>query len=235
MAASVRIGASLLVIGFGILLLVNQRHPRALARIRPTQLVLSSFAVAIAHGAGLMLVPMYRALPHRCSRPRSSRRRSLVNADLGIAVEVLAGPHRRDDHRGRIVAWLVYRYFGLNFVSRGWFNLEVLWAVSLILVGTVALGINIAESGYVAGRPASGIRPEAGLLQPAFGQANFGCAPCPFKRARSVLGHSSSRPSNPDAPAHGIDRETGRVAVQLPGRVLVVPAHHRGAMIPASV
>ena len=50
-------GAALLVIGFGIFRLLNQRHPRGLTRIRPTQLGLWSFAVAIAHGAGLMLVP----------------------------------------------------------------------------------------------------------------------------------------------------------------------------------
>jgi uncharacterized membrane protein len=47
----IQIGASLLVIGFGVFWLVNRRHPRALARIRPTQLGLWSFAVAIAHGA----------------------------------------------------------------------------------------------------------------------------------------------------------------------------------------
>ena len=58
----IQIGASLLVIGFGVFLLVNRRHPRALARIRPTQLALWSFAVAIAHGAGLMLVPIYLGL-----------------------------------------------------------------------------------------------------------------------------------------------------------------------------
>jgi hypothetical protein len=34
----IQIGASLLVIGFGIFRLVDRRHPRALARIRPTQL-----------------------------------------------------------------------------------------------------------------------------------------------------------------------------------------------------
>jgi hypothetical protein len=44
----VRFGASLLVIGFGVFRLLNQRHPRALARIRPTQLGLWSFAVARA-------------------------------------------------------------------------------------------------------------------------------------------------------------------------------------------
>src|SRR5260370_4689818 len=58
----IQIGASLLVIGFGVFRLVNRRHPRALARIRPTQLGLWSFVVAIAHGAGLMLLPIYLGL-----------------------------------------------------------------------------------------------------------------------------------------------------------------------------
>src|SRR6202030_1276175 len=58
----IQFGASLLVIGFGIFRLANRRHSRALARIRPTQLGLWSFAVAIAHGAGLMLVPIYLGL-----------------------------------------------------------------------------------------------------------------------------------------------------------------------------
>jgi hypothetical protein len=47
----IQIGASLLVIGFGIFRIVNRRHPRVLVRIRPTQLGLWSFAVATAHGA----------------------------------------------------------------------------------------------------------------------------------------------------------------------------------------
>ena len=53
----IQIGAGLLVIAAGIYLLINRRHPRFLARIKPTQLALWSFAVAMAHGAGLMLVP----------------------------------------------------------------------------------------------------------------------------------------------------------------------------------
>src|SRR3954462_8845857 len=58
----IQIGASLLVIGFGIFRFVNRRHPRVMARIRQTQLGLWSFAVAMAHGAGLMLVPIYLGL-----------------------------------------------------------------------------------------------------------------------------------------------------------------------------
>src|SRR5258707_10961683 len=58
----IQIGASLLVIGFGISRLINRRHPRVLARIRPTQLGLWSFAVAVAHGAGLLVRPSYFCL-----------------------------------------------------------------------------------------------------------------------------------------------------------------------------
>src|SRR5260370_40912849 len=55
----IRIGAALIVIAFGVWLLVHRRHPRFPARIKPTQLALWSFAVATAHGAGLMLLPIY--------------------------------------------------------------------------------------------------------------------------------------------------------------------------------
>jgi len=43
------------------------------------------------------------------------------------------------------VAWLVYRHLGLKFVSRGWFNLDAIWAASLVLVGSIALAAGIAE------------------------------------------------------------------------------------------
>src|ERR1700710_2789135 len=85
----VQIGASVLVIGFGIFRLVYRRHPRALARIRPTQLGLWSFAVAIAHGAGLMLVPIYLGLCRGVDPDRGHEAAgALIGADLGMAVLV---------------------------------------------------------------------------------------------------------------------------------------------------
>jgi len=44
-----------------------------------------------------------------------------------------------------ILAWLVYRYLGLKFLSRGWFNLDAIWASSVILVSTLALALNAAD------------------------------------------------------------------------------------------
>src|SRR5262245_33951174 len=81
--ASGTCGASLLVIGFGIFRLVNRRHPRVLARIRPTQLGLWSFAVAIAHGAGLMLVPIYLGLCRAAELAGCRRERHLPRGKPG--------------------------------------------------------------------------------------------------------------------------------------------------------
>jgi len=136
----IQIGASLLVIGFGIFRLVDRRHPRALARIPPTQLGLWSFAVAIAHGAGLMLVPIYLGLCRQADLDKGHEAAGiLVNANLGTALLVSVVHATAMIAAGGCLAWLAYRYLGLKFVSRSWFNLEASWAVSLILVGAVAL------------------------------------------------------------------------------------------------
>ena len=139
----IQIGASLLVIGFGVFLLVNRRHPRALARIRPTQLALWSFAVAIAHGAGLMLVPIYLGLCRAADLGNGHEAAgALINDNLGMAVVVSTVHSLAMIAAGGFLAWLVYRHLGLKFVSRSWFNLNATWAFSLILVGALSLAVN---------------------------------------------------------------------------------------------
>ena len=140
----IQIGASLLIIGFGLFRLVNRRHPRALARIRPTQLGLWSFAVAIAHGAGLMLVPIYFGLCRAADLDGSHEAvGALINANLGMALLVSVVHTVAMLAAGGTLAWLVYRYLGLKFVSRTWFNLDATWAFSLILVGALSLSIGL--------------------------------------------------------------------------------------------
>nr|WP_249150324.1 hypothetical protein [Bradyrhizobium sp. JYMT SZCCT0180] len=142
----IQIGASFLVIAFGIFRLADRRHPRALARIRPTQLGLWSFAVAIAHGAGLMLVPIYLGLCREADLDKGHEAAlSLINANIGMAGLVAVVHAIAMIAAGGFLAWLVYRYLGLKFVSRSWFNLDTSWAISLILVGAVALVLSLAE------------------------------------------------------------------------------------------
>ena len=142
----IKIGASLLVIGFGLFRLGNRRHPRALARIRPTQLGLWSFAVAIAHGAGLMLVPIYLGLCQAADLDRGhAAAGALINANLGMAVLVSVIHSVAMIIAGGFSAWLAYRYLGLKFVSRSWFNLDASWAFSLVLVGALSLAFSLSS------------------------------------------------------------------------------------------
>lgn len=136
----IRIGASLAVIAFGVFRLINRRHPRALARIRPTQLALWSFAIATAHGAGLMLLPIYLGLCsgdavdgiHQASSILISR-----NAETAVLVALLHALAMVT--AGGLIALVVHAWLGLRFLSRSWFNLDFVWAVSLILVGGFGL------------------------------------------------------------------------------------------------
>jgi hypothetical protein len=141
----IQIGAGLLVIGFGIFRFASRRHPRALARIPPTRLGLWSFAVAIAHGAGLMLVPIYLGLCRAADLNRGHQAvRTLINTNLGMAVLVSVVHALAMIAAGGVLAWLVYRYLGLKFLSRSWFNLDKGWAISLVFIGALSLTICVA-------------------------------------------------------------------------------------------
>jgi hypothetical protein len=142
----IRIGAGLLVVAVGIYLLVNRRHPRFLARIRPAQLVLWSFAVATAHGAGLMLVPIYLGLCRAQDLDAGHQAAAaLIGGNLltGIAVSVVHTLAMIVS--GGLIALAVHEWLGPEFISRSWFNLEVVWAFSLILVG----GLGVISAGYM--------------------------------------------------------------------------------------
>ncbi len=142
----IQISASVVVIAFGLFRLINRRHPRALVRIRPTQLGLWSFAVAIAHGAGLMLVPIYIGLCRAGDIDMGHQAaNTLIGANLGMAVLVSVIHTVAMIAAGGFLAWLVYRYLGLTFVARSWFNLDATWAISLVLVGALSLAIGLTS------------------------------------------------------------------------------------------
>ena len=110
-----------------------------LARIAPSRLVMWSFAIAIAHGAGLMLVPIYLGL---CSTDADHGHRAagvLAFGNAATALLVAAAHTLAMLAAGGLLAWLTWRYLGPRFVTRSWFNLDVAWALSLVLVGGASL------------------------------------------------------------------------------------------------
>ena len=136
----IQLGAACLVIGLGLYLLVNRRHPRFLARVPPSRLALWSFLAAMAHGAGLMLVPIYLGI---CSIAQEGAGHvaayTLMRSTLATATSVAVIHTLAMTAAGGALAGGVYHWLGLRFLSRSWFNLDLLWALSLVLVGGLSL------------------------------------------------------------------------------------------------
>ncbi len=132
----IRLAASALVIAMGIYLLINRRHPKFLARVHPARLALWSFLAAMAHGAGLMLVPIYLGI---CAiAPDDTGHlaaQALMSSNVMTAFAVAAAHTLAMTLAGGIIAVVIYFWLGLKFLSRTWFNLDLAWALSLIIVG----------------------------------------------------------------------------------------------------
>jgi hypothetical protein len=136
----IRLAAGMIVTGVGIYLLINRRHPRFLARIRPTQLALWSFAVATVHGAGLMLVPIYLGLCTAEDLDAGDRAASaLIGGSLITAINVATAHAVAMLVSGGMMAFAVHEWLGPKFIAKNWFNLETVWPLSLILVGGIGM------------------------------------------------------------------------------------------------
>jgi hypothetical protein len=140
-STAIRVGAGVLVVAFGLWRLIDRRHPRALARIKPTQLALWSFVMAIAHGAGLLLVPIYLGMAMGGEPAGHTGHMSHIGmqTEAGAALTIAALHTLAMFAGGAAMAWAVYRYVGLQFLKKSWFNLEALWSLSLILAGAAGV------------------------------------------------------------------------------------------------
>jgi hypothetical protein len=139
----VRYCCAALLGGFGLWRLVRARHPRRVGmRVGFLDLMLWSFLMASAHGAGLMLMPLLLQWPV----PDASHTRLLValwpQAAATSPALVLAAVSVHTLSLFLVtsaVALLVYEKLGIAFLRHAWFNLDVLWAVALFIAGMMAL------------------------------------------------------------------------------------------------
>jgi hypothetical protein len=135
-AREVRLAAALLLVGWGLWLLLG-RHPRALGRIPARRLALWSFAVALGHGAALMLVPAYLGL---CGVGGSEAGVGPTVAGNAMLAAAVAAVHSATMiAAGGACALAVHAWLGLGVLNRLWVNLDAVWAASLIAVGMAAL------------------------------------------------------------------------------------------------
>jgi hypothetical protein len=128
----IRIAVAVALVGLGVYKLIRSRHPRwGGMQVGFRDLTIWSFLMASAHGAGLMVLPVMLAGPHTHHMAASQGANSGVSATLIHTLgyfTVTAG-----------VALLVYQKFGLAMLRRSWFNLDLIWAIALVVTGIVAL------------------------------------------------------------------------------------------------
>jgi hypothetical protein len=127
---------ALVLIAFGFYKLFNYyRHPRWVGmKVGAGDLFAWSFLMATAHGAGLMVIPALLGVASPHHGHGISNTESLANVFLAVGLHTLAmwlvmGA----------VAWIVYRKLGLAVLRRKWINFDLIWAVSLLVVGGIAL------------------------------------------------------------------------------------------------
>jgi hypothetical protein len=149
----------LTLLGFAAFKVASRfRHPRWVGmRVGPRELVLWSFLMATAHGAGLMLAPAVAILGSR--EPPAAAVAADHSSHLGAAGHVSAadeitavlGPAVMGTALHTvamllvmgIVAILVYRILGVELLRRAWINVDLIWVGVLAVAGVVALGLSI--------------------------------------------------------------------------------------------
>jgi hypothetical protein len=143
--ATLKVLVAVILFALGLYRVFRSRHPRGAGMLVGFRdLMVWSFLMASAHGAGLMLAPVLLAPPmqgmhHSMNSGVASRLAGIASSLLTLAVLVhtlglivVAG----------VVAILFYRFYekwGLGLLRHTWFNFDLLWAFALIIAGAAAL------------------------------------------------------------------------------------------------
>ena len=123
----------------GVLRFFRHRHPRyAGMRVSMGGLTVWSFLMATAHGAGLMVVPVFLGMSmsgagehaHHMPAVGAGAQAALFATGLH-AVGYLAVT--------AFVAVLVFEKLGVGILRRAWFNLDLIWSAALVATGVLTL------------------------------------------------------------------------------------------------
>jgi len=90
-------------------------------------LVVWSFLMASAHGAGLMLIPLMTPI---CAAPRLGSAGG-GTSEAGLAVAALTVHSAAMLATIAAVSLAVYSWIGVDFLRRGWINLDLVWSIAL--------------------------------------------------------------------------------------------------------
>jgi len=133
----VLVGAGLLLIGWAVYHQVYGHRHRVRVGMRTGQigLVLWSFLMATAHGAGLMLLPaLFQLCLSSPSAPEITVSGSLAMTLAAVSVHTAAMLAVTG-----VIAIVVYEWVGLAILRTAWLNLDLIWTAALATTGVFLL------------------------------------------------------------------------------------------------
>lgn len=131
---ALELASATLLIVFGSYRLVASHRGRFGMQVSCAQLLLWSFLMATAHGAGLMLLPVLLGMPATHMHDMSAVEGTAATALAAVGVHTLAMLSVAG-----VVGIVVYEWLGLAFLRRGWINLDLVWVIALLGTGAILL------------------------------------------------------------------------------------------------
>ena len=131
-----------LLVGLGVYSLVGHYHPRWVRmKVGFRDLTVWSFLMASAHGAGLMVVPVLLGSSTVEAADQIAGHHHMSGATPGAALLATAIHTAAYLAVTGLIAWVVYTKVGLAVLRKAWLNLNVAWAIALVVTGLVVLVI----------------------------------------------------------------------------------------------
>ena len=137
----IRYFVAAILLSLGIYCLMQHRHPRWVRmQVGFRDLTVWSFLMASAHGAGLMVVPLLLGSNTAEAQSRMAGHNHISSTASPLAGMLATGVHTISYLAVTgLVAWVVYRKFGLALLRKAWVNFDVVWAAALVVTGLVTL------------------------------------------------------------------------------------------------
>jgi hypothetical protein len=134
---SIRYSVAVLLVGLGIFSLVRHWHPRWVRmRVGFRDLTVWSFLMASAHGAGLMVLPVFLGSSTVEAQAHMAGHNHLPSAASPLAGMLATGIHTVGYLAVTgLVAWAFYRKLGLALLRKTWFNFNLVWGAALVATG----------------------------------------------------------------------------------------------------
>ena len=145
-----KIAAAAILFAFGLYRLFRSRHPNWVGmRVGFGDLTLWSFVMASAHGAGLMLIPLFLKSPPPTLAPHAGPMALYMHPTGGLEFAKFGTPSLLTSSIAvhtlgfllvtGLVAILVYERLGVGVLRHAWFNVDVFWMLALMITGLFIL------------------------------------------------------------------------------------------------